>query len=90
VNERQLQRAFRAVYDMSPSGYGKLRRLHLARRALRTAPPGTTVAQIGSRNGFSDLGRFASAYFALFGETPSGTLGRGRPIPVAGFSRTAT
>lgn len=90
VNERQLQRAFHAVCDMSPSGYGKLRRLHLACRALRTAPCGATVAQIGSRNGFSDLGRFASAYFAVFGEMPSATLGRERLLPVPDFSRTAT
>ncbi len=78
VNERQLQRAFHAVYAIGPSGYGKLRRLHLARRTLRTAPRGTTVAQVGSRIGFSDLGRFASAYSALFGETPSATLMRRR------------
>jgi AraC-like DNA-binding protein len=78
VNERQLQRAFHAVYVIGPSGYGKLRRLHLARRALRTAPRGTTVAEVGSRIGFSDLGRFASAYSALFGEAPSATLAEQR------------
>lgn len=78
ATERQLQRAFRAVYGISPNRYVKLRRLHLARAALRNPEPGTTVARIAVRSGFLDLGRFASAYRGLFGEAPSVTLRRER------------
>jgi AraC-like DNA-binding protein len=76
ATERQLQRAFRAVYGISPNRYVKLRRLHLARGALLNANPGTTVAWLATRFGFQDLGRFASAYRGLFGEAPSLTLRR--------------
>ena len=77
ATERQLQRAFHAVYGISPNRYVKLRRLHLARGALLNATAGT-VASIAVRFGFLDLGRFASAYRGLFGETPSVTLRRER------------
>jgi AraC-like DNA-binding protein len=79
ATERQLQRAFRAVYGVSPNRYVKLRRLHLARRALRNAVIGNaTVGNVATRFGFQDFGRFAIAYRALFGEAPSTTLGRSR------------
>jgi AraC-like DNA-binding protein len=78
TSERQLQRAFRAVHGMGPHRYFKIRRLHFAREALRSPAADTTVAHVASRLGFSDLGRFASAYRALFGETPSATLRRAR------------
>jgi AraC family ethanolamine operon transcriptional activator len=78
ATQRQLQRAFRAVYGISPNRYVKLRRLHLARAALLKATDGTTVVSIAIRFGFLDLGRFASAYRGLFGEAPSVTLRRER------------
>jgi AraC family transcriptional regulator, ethanolamine operon transcriptional activator len=78
VNQRQLQRAFRAVYALSPFRYRKLRRLHLARSALRGPSLATTVTDVAMSLGFRDLGRFASAYSELFGESPSVTLARAR------------
>jgi AraC-like DNA-binding protein len=79
ATERQLQRAFRAVYGASPNRYLKLRRLHLARRALRNGAIGhATVGNVATRYGFQDFGRFAIAYRALFGEAPSMTLNRSR------------
>lgn len=53
-----------------------LRRMHLARRALRRAAGGETVTDVATRYGFWQLGRFAVEYRALFGETPSATLRR--------------
>jgi AraC-like DNA-binding protein len=81
VNRRHLQRAFHAVYALSPIHYLKLRRLHLARRTLRRAAQPTTVTEIALSLGFRDLGRFASAYSRLFGEPPSTTLARARGSP---------
>jgi AraC family ethanolamine operon transcriptional activator len=74
ASERQLQRAFHSVYGIGPKRYLRLRRLHRVRAALLEAGPGATVASVASSFGFSDLGRFASAYRALFDEAPSTTL----------------
>jgi AraC-like DNA-binding protein len=62
---------------ISPKRYLRLRRMHLARRALRRADPEkTTVTQIASDYGFWELGRFSVAYRSLFGESPSTALRR--------------
>jgi transcriptional regulator GlxA family with amidase domain len=62
---------------MSPKRYLLLRRMHLARRALRTsAPDTTTVTDIAAQYGFWQFGRFAGEYRSLFGEAPSTTLHR--------------
>ena len=62
---------------MSPKRYLWLRRMHLARRALRSAhAETTTVTEIASDYGFWELGRFSVAYRSLFGESPSIALHR--------------
>jgi AraC-like DNA-binding protein len=77
---RRLQRAFRSVYGTSPYRYAQVRRLQLAHRQLRKATPGAvTVAGVANSCGFSHLGRFSTAYRAMFGESPSITLEQSRP-----------
>jgi len=65
---------------LSPLAYVRLRRLNLVRAALlRSDPAIATVSGVARHHGFSELGRFAAAYRAAFGESPSTTL-RGRSL----------
>jgi AraC-like DNA-binding protein len=77
VSERQLREAFASVLGVSPSRYLRLRRLVLARAALRS--PGlswSSVREVALAHGFWHFGRFAFLYRDAFGESPSTTLGR--------------
>jgi AraC family ethanolamine operon transcriptional activator len=79
VSERSLRNAFYDVYTTSPKRYLKIRQLHRARHALRSADDGpATVTTVATFHGFFELGRFAGEYKALFGETPSQTLQKAR------------
>lgn len=73
VSERTLRTAFVATLGMAPARY-----LRLLRAAIAIADSQqTSVAAIGARFGYSDCGRMAADYHALFGEYPSATLLRG-------------
>jgi len=75
VSERTLRTCCQEHLGMGPKRYLLLRRMHLARRALRAAAPDTTsVTDVATRYGFWQFGRFAVDYRALFGEAPSATL----------------
>ena len=75
VSERTLRLCCADFLGMSPARYLRLRRLKLARAALRKPDCATTsVAAVARRYGFGELGRFASLYRAVYGETPSATL----------------
>jgi AraC family transcriptional regulator, ethanolamine operon transcriptional activator len=75
LRERTLRNAFYDLHGVSPKRYTIRLRLYGVRRELRGAVGRqTTVTSIASQYGFFDLGRFAGAYKAMFGEVPSATL----------------
>jgi AraC-like DNA-binding protein len=80
--ERTLRAACADVVGMSPQRYMQLYRLRLARERL-LAPPSRTVTEAATAHGFYELGRFAAAYRAEFGEQPSATLRRASALPPA-------
>lgn len=76
VSIRTLTQGFREFRNTTPMNFLKDLRLEGAHSDLRSASPGTTVAEVALRWGCSHLGRFAAAYRQRFGETPSETLRR--------------
>jgi len=79
VTSRTLLRAFQDAYGMPPKRYLMLRELHVVRRSLRDGGgEDETVADILTRHGIWEFGRFAGRYRQLFGELPSETLRRAR------------
>jgi AraC-like DNA-binding protein len=76
VAERTLRVACEEHLGMAPIRFLSMRRMHLVHRALRQAAPSKTVTRIATDYGFWELGRFAVAYRALFGESPSESLRR--------------
>jgi AraC-like DNA-binding protein len=96
ISARSLSLLCREQLGMSPIRYLWLRRMNLARRALRGADASMTVTKIAMNFGFSHLGRFSVAYRSLFGELPSVALARPPMIlegewtrqKISGFART--
>lgn len=87
VTERSLLRAFHKFFGVGPTQYMKLRRLNKVHCELQ-APDcrQATVTGVMTSCGVTEFGRFAGAYRALFGETPSETLKR--KLESAGRMRT--
>jgi AraC-like DNA-binding protein len=79
VSDRVLRSLCAEHLGMSPTRYDRLRRMSLARRALRRNDyDAANVSEVARRFGFGDLGRFTSNYRAMFGELPSATLRKGQ------------
>jgi AraC-like DNA-binding protein len=75
LSTRALQYGFAAQAGLSPMAYLRQVRLQRADADLRAADGADTgVASIASRWGFTNFGRFAAAYRARYGCTPSQTL----------------
>ena len=77
VEPRQLRRAYQAILGVTPVSHLHTLRLSEVRRTLATLDGATaTITEVASRFGFHELGRFAAAYRAAFGEHPSETRQR--------------
>lgn len=75
ISVRSLQEGFRRHVNCAPMAYLQHVRLDRVHADLRAADPArVTVAAIAHRWGFAHLGRFAAAYRARFGVSPSETL----------------
>lgn len=72
VSRRELEYAFRTVYDISPRDHFETLRLNAIRRALLTGRD-DSVTTIAYAHGVNHLSRFAARYHSLFGENPSET-----------------
>jgi transcriptional regulator GlxA family with amidase domain len=80
IRARTLTKRCVAPRD-EPHTLPALRRLHLARQALRKGSPGeTSVTEIATSSGFWELGRFAVVYRSVSGESPSETLRSEREV----------
>jgi AraC-like DNA-binding protein len=91
VAERTLRASCEEHLGMGPIRFLTLRRMHLVRHALLSAVPSTsTVTGIATDHGFWELGRFAVAYRALFGESPSETLQRPAEQPAVSLNRPSS
>ena len=78
VRPRTLETHFRVFLNTTPLGWVRRMRLWRARRELQRARADASVTDIAMASGFTQLGRFAAQYRALFGELPSATLQRAR------------
>ncbi len=74
VSRRELEYAFRAVFDQSPRDFLQALRLNSIRRTLLCT--GVPLTQVAVDHGVTHLGRFAAYYRSLFGERPSETRRR--------------
>jgi len=74
---RSLQEGFKRHLDTTPMAYLRDVRLRRAHHRLSELDPSTTsVSSIAHDWGFTNLGRFAAAYAARYGELPAVTLRR--------------
>jgi AraC-like DNA-binding protein len=73
VSRRELEYAFRAIFDQSPRDFLHALRLHQARRVLLEGKEARPLLEIALACGLTHAGRFSADYRRLFGEYPSQT-----------------
>jgi AraC-like DNA-binding protein len=76
VGERTLERAFHEHLGVNPRAYERERRLRAAHGLILTQGDRLSITDIAMSFSFWHLGRFAGAYSALFGCSPSETRRR--------------
>jgi|GEM_PF-2078489 len=76
VSERTLERAFQERLGLSPRAYERERRLRAAHGLILTDGHRLSITDIAMSFGFWHLSRFAGAYAALYGCSPSVTRRR--------------
>lgn len=76
VGERTLERAFQEHLGISPRAYERERRLRAAHGLILTEGDRLSITDVAMSFSFWHLGRFAGAYAALFGCSPSETRRR--------------
>ena len=80
ASERTLLKQFRRFLGLPPLAYLRRLRLGAAKSELIRADSSEAVSDIATRFGFSHLGRFATDYRRVFGESPSATRQRVRAL----------
>lgn len=68
VSQTHLQNAFKGVYGVPVSSY--IRILKMQSAALRLIHTDTSILEIAAEFGYSNAGKFASAFHKIMGETP--------------------
>ena len=87
VSKRVLELGFREIARTTPREFMRWSRLNRARKELLAADRRTSsVTQVASNCGITELGRFAVNYKRLFGESPSTTLSRRVILPARTMS----
>lgn len=76
IGERTLERAFQERLGLNPRAYERERRLRAAHGLILTKGDHLSITEIAMSFGFWHLSRFAGAYAALFGCSPSETRRR--------------
>lgn len=81
ASRSKLARAFQGEFQTSPTAFILSRRLAGVRRELRLDEANhRRICDIAMDHGFRHLGRFAAAYRAQFGVTPSSDRAASRPL----------
>ncbi|MCU0983342.1 MAG: helix-turn-helix domain-containing protein [Acetobacteraceae bacterium] len=81
---RSLEKHFRQFLGCAPAAFLHQERLSRAHQLLRRAPRGIGVTSAAAECGLFHFGRFAVAYKARFGQSPSDTLRYARVVNLGG------
>lgn len=76
VSSRALFEGFRRFRGISPLAHVRAVRMRMVRERLLSPGDDDTVTSVATHWGFYQLGRFATQYRQMYGETPSQTLRR--------------